>query len=331
MLTTRDEQTRRARDILAKLQSENIVTDNATLAKMRFDVIRRVTMQCADKAAMIEPALTAYVATTLLQAGLCQEHAHRFVLEYCLQYKEQDVSIVFTSNPVIGRQISDHAFVVIGQVNAAEIGSQTLSDFLRVNNESVIVDPLFPCAGNSDGGIEPLTSFCENNHITHVIGIKSYHQTPEFVHRAATIKENANKVAQQTKLAMSNMSHTKASNVSFRVFNIIDALISKYALPDKSQASFEAALRIAVDNNEIEDVRVLAKIVNNLDAQDTNPESKQTVLHLAAIKGHHECYQILLADGAKPELLDAQNKTADHYMKEYLVNAAQLPLHLQPK
>jgi acyl-CoA synthetase (AMP-forming)/AMP-acid ligase II len=95
-------------------------------------------------------------------------------------------------------------------------------------------------------------------------------------------------------------------------------LIKTYQLEDHSQTSFEKGLRKAVVNNRIEDVKKFLTVVDNINAQDPNPDTKRTALHWAAIKGHQECYTLLRAHGAEDDVFDAQKKMPADYLLEAL-------------
>jgi hypothetical protein len=96
----------------------------------------------------------------------------------------------------------------------------------------------------------------------------------------------------------------------------LELIIKKYKLPDASQSSLEKALRTAANNNYKKELEILITHVKNINAQDTNEKSKKTALHWAAIKGHRECYELLIAAGADPKILDAQQRTAESYYQE---------------
>jgi hypothetical protein len=91
---------------------------------------------------------------------------------------------------------------------------------------------------------------------------------------------------------------------------MIDALVTKYALPDQSQASLEKGLRTAANNNRVQDLKSFIQIVTNINAKDSTPGSGRTALHRAALKGHTKCYQILIEADADPSIPDAQGITA---------------------
>jgi acyl-coenzyme A synthetase/AMP-(fatty) acid ligase/thioesterase domain-containing protein len=104
----------------------------------------------------------------------------------------------------------------------------------------------------------------------------------------------------------------------------LERIVNAYKLPDTSQSSLEKALRQAACNNRIDDLRFLMSKVSNIDAQDTNPDSQRTALHWAAIKLHHECYELLL-EKADRAIVDAKGQTAvDYYQKQKPVPQAQL-------
>jgi len=98
----------------------------------------------------------------------------------------------------------------------------------------------------------------------------------------------------------------------------IDRIVQKYSLTNDSQASLQKALRQAAANGDINDVKLLISLVEDINARDSNLKVKRTALHWAAIKGHEDCYQALLKAGADPDLIDkAEKKTAYQYRLEY--------------
>jgi hypothetical protein len=149
----------------------------------------------------------------------------------------------------------------------------------------------------------------------HVIAIKSYHQMINFIESAAEVKQNTMIIAQQAKLAISSAASVKATQAKATVFKQPDVkpLVAKYKLPDDLQASLEKGLRVAATNNQAEDLKVFISVVKNINAQDANPKVMRTALHWAAVKGQDECYQLLIAAGAKSDIHDYEGKTAEQY------------------
>lgn len=201
---------RRANDLLKEINLEKVhLVRKATLKLIQ---IRKYTSEMAESSGMKAPALTACVTTTLLGYGLCQELCQRFVLEYVLKYKRQDISLIFMSNPKQGHTKEDHLLVYIGNIKVPEeliIGkgssdtiiepekiNQNLDEFLQNQNDGIFADPLLNCAGFSKEEIFPLTTYCERYNLTHIIAVRSYHRTPLFLESAEEIKTNAKKIAQ---------------------------------------------------------------------------------------------------------------------------------------
>ncbi len=108
-----------------------------------------------------------------------------------------------------------------------------------------------------------------------------------------------------------NNSNTFFDNVK------IAPLIKKYGLPDSTQKSFEQGLRNAAANNKIDDLKIFIKLVKNINAQDVNPNVQRTALHWAAIKGHKECYQLLINADANPDIPEAAGETASMYIEPF--------------
>ncbi len=342
-ILTNSELTKNAVEILNFLNLENIISHENHPLINGLNLIRKIATDTAYEMRVIAPGLTSCVATTLLKLGLCQELSQRVVLEYILKYKKQDISLIFLSNPSIGHKNEDHVLVIIGPVQAPEtlyIGKNTgigcklnpdanqlIPKFLSINKESVIVDPLLNCLGNIDSGLSPLFEYCDKYNLSHVIGIRSYHSTPQLIENAPEIKNNALIIAEMVKTKISNnrpidcYSQKKLNfSISQTLFNNpeLKLLIKKYDLPDSSQLSLEKGLRNAATNNRIEDLIIFLKFLNNVNAQDTNPKVKRTALHWAAIKGHETCYQLLLSAGADQDIQDAAGKPAKSYLQNTL-------------
>lgn len=95
----------------------------------------------------------------------------------------------------------------------------------------------------------------------------------------------------------------------------INTLIRKYNLPDNTQTSLEKGLRNAASNNNINDLRFFLRVVKNINAQDANPKMRRTALHWASVKGHKECYQLLLNAGANLSVPDANGQIAHNIVQ----------------
>lgn len=108
----------------------------------------------------------------------------------------------------------------------------------------------------------------------------------------------------------SNTTKPTLKNFSLSGENELKPLLAKYKLPDNSQPSLEKGLRNAASNNQLDDLMIFAKHVKNLDAQDSNPQSKKTAAHWAAIKGHKDCYNHLMYRGANLYIPDASGTIA---------------------
>lgn len=82
--------------------------------------------------------------------------------------------------------------------------------------------------------------------------------------------------------------------------------MTKYGLSDYSQPNLAKALRNAATNNNVADLRILLKYVEDINATDTNPKVGRTAFHWACAKGHIECIQLLTRDGRlDPSIADA--------------------------
>jgi len=210
MATTRRAYFERAKKILQIIQEEKIssLPKNKAFGKA-LESARQLTQAAAIEAKMIGPGLVGCVATTLMGMGLCQELSQRFVLEYCILYKEKNVSLIFLSGP---NTKNNHALVLIGSPAGipdnlyvgrggsdvlVDMSSVTLSlpEFLAANQQSTLADPLVGCAGISDEEMAPLLKYCSEHRLTHVIGVRSFLNTPSLVENANSIKANAVKIS----------------------------------------------------------------------------------------------------------------------------------------
>lgn len=209
-------------------------------------------------------------------------------------------------------------------INPDEV-NQNIMEFFTHNKESVFADPLLHCFGNLDSGLTPLLDYCSKYNLTHVIGVRSYHAIPGFVENASTIKSNAVAIAKKVE---SRIGVTPAKSLSEEKMNSsyqsthtlfqnaeMVSLLKKYNLPNDTQASLEKGLRNAAANNATADLKFFISAVTNINAQDTNPKMKRTALHWASIKGHDECYELLLNAGANPDIPDADEKKAFNVIK----------------
>lgn len=204
-----------AKDILRVVDSEQIGS-NRSENKKKLNLARQFCSEAADSSPIIAPGLTKCIATTLLKFGLCLELSQRFLFEYCSKYRRQDISLIFLSNPDQGYTDEDHMLVLIGPVNSPEalltgensnehcevnpkIANQDLLEFLSRNKNSICADPLLGCAGNLEGGLTPLLDYCNKYNITHIIGVRSFHNTPGLLENLETIRNNAVAIAEKVK------------------------------------------------------------------------------------------------------------------------------------
>jgi hypothetical protein len=82
-------------------------------------------------------------------------------------------------------------------------------------------------------------------------------------------------------------------------------------------SDYEKALRNAVVNNKIDDVKFLVEWVN---VNAIGPSTGQSALHIAASKGNPEIILLLLTKGADPTLKDFSNKTPSELAPQELKN-----------
>ncbi len=345
MSNSRTELLKQAKDILSILDNAKIVKgrENLQSAPARLDVVRQMMHSTVRRTGKFDSSgLLITTATTFFRIGLCQELTNRFLLEYCLKYKKNDVTVIILGNPTLGHRPVDHMLVVLGPIKAPSslvmgldpIGAcilnsnkanQSLIDFFKNNNNSVFVDPLLDCFGNSKEELYPLMQYCDKHDLTHVIGIFPYHLN-NIAEKAELIKSNAYELA--TSIAkilgikldpMTPSTSPSPYQTSIPLFDNskITSLLKKYNLQNDSQASLEKALRIAANNNQVDDLKILIKVIKNIDAAD-NQKTKRTAAHWAAFNNHQECYQLLVKAGASVTIEDADGKNALQYMSVHL-------------
>jgi len=326
----------RANEILKIIEKENIISSpNVPDFSRKLNKVRNLTLNSATISSMIAPGMTSCVATTFFKVGLCQELAQRFVLEYCIKFKQNNISLIFLSNADQGHKKEDHALVYIGNiiapdelilgrsndqmvVNPREV-NQKLTDFLSKNREGTFADPLLRCAGNTSEQLAPLMEYCQKYELTHVIGVRSFSSIPSLIENASAIKNNATILVERVKPYINLFSFNSSQDSTTPATNrreesLAARLKNKYNLEDTSQSSLEKGLRNAAANNKVDDVKLFIELVIDIDAKDNNPQIRRTALHHAAIRGHREVCQLLLNANAKTNIPDAHGETADCYL-----------------
>ena len=95
-------------------------------------------------------------------------------------------------------------------------------------------------------------------------------------------------------------------------------ILAFYKLKDASKESLQHGLRRAAYLGESMHLRFFLKKLNidEINAQDNNPEKKRTALHWAVLSGSQDCVRALLSAGANPSIKDASDKMAKDYAKE---------------
>lgn len=99
-------------------------------------------------------------------------------------------------------------------------------------------------------------------------------------------------------------------------FDFPKSKLKEYKLLNDSQENLEKGLRIASHNNRYHDIQIFIQYVNNINAQDNNPEKLFTALHLAVLNDYKEIAQLLINGGSLVDIRDAKNKTAIDYAIE---------------
>ena len=168
------------------------LVDNAIIYRSpRFGSVlnkaREETYKIAYETNKIAPAMTACIATTYLNQGLCQELSNRYIIEYIDKFKDKNISLVALSGTEIKKE--DHMLVFIGPITVPEnlvigkgnndpiIGIQTtysLNQLLKENTQGVIADPLLNCVGRTTEEIKPLLQYCEKYGCKYVRAVRSF-------------------------------------------------------------------------------------------------------------------------------------------------------------
>jgi hypothetical protein len=87
-----------------------------------------------------------------------------------------------------------------------------------------------------------------------------------------------------------------------------EEILKKYKLANADQTSLEQGLRRATFMNNLEDLKLFIAYVNDINAQDSNPKSQKTALHIAFEKGHQSCFDLLIESGARMNIRNAKEK-----------------------
>ncbi len=341
MSNSRTELLQQAKHILTIIENAKILKPLTRSleqnAPIKLDLARELVSRLVSESKLNPPGLITVIATTFLKIGLCQEFANLFLLEYCIKYKKRDVSLIFLNNPAEGHKPEDHMIALIGPIITPDNlimgrdpnqgciidpknANQPIAEFFSNNSNSVFVDPLLNCFGGLNEGLEPLLAYCSKYKLTHVVGVRCFHKTPNLIERAPMIKQIAygvaTTIAKSFNMTLSPINPTTNYQTSIPLFDNskIDMLVKKYNLVDDSQTSLEKGLRNAVTKNSIEDVKTFITVVKNINAADANPTVSRTALHWAAFHNHRECYGLLLKAGAANNTLDAESKTALQYL-----------------
>jgi len=305
----------RTQQILKFMASQNIqlgrhvTCDQDRLINRKLTIARQLTEPLTM--AMEMPGLTGALATTYLQVGLCMEMAQRFAFEYIKAFHDLEVSLVFLNNPA-NLQHDNHAFVLAGPIapkilNSALItGKKDLTIDLKNNTElyaflqdqlpnCILVDPFlgFSCYANERELPEVFLEFCQSNHLSQVIAVKLYQNSP-YLHGSgvlAQIESNAQQVAEQIKsalpLALKTIIGTPIPLTQIGLFSQpltaeqkMQAIIRKYTKSDVGCA--EQALRRAAATGNLSDVQGLVDYGVNIDAA----ASGKTALAWAIERNH---------------------------------------------
>lgn len=312
-------------ELLTLLRQEHIRTLENTsgsallLVGRQINIFREMLNQAPEP--QTAPVLTKFVALTLLKVGACLELTHRFALEYFLRFRNANVALIMTANE---QDLTDnHCFALIGPMNVDDGLIMTderlidkkfyipIKDFLnRQKNDAVIADPLLDFADAANGPCRPLIDYCNRHNIAKVIGVVSYSES--ILPVAAEIKANAERMAGEIFCAViPGHKSDEVPDARDLQKSLID-LMKKFKLsPDNSgnTAARGQALRRAAMAGTIEDLSVLLSSGIDINAQDENPEKRNTALHLALIHQKLNNAIYLMTQGAKVYITNAEGKT----------------------
>lgn len=306
--------------IMSILQQEQIKTpDDGQKIDEQLARLRPIVYQKANQYPM--PAMTASVALTHFKRAGCGELAQRFAFEYMDHFKSRDVNII-TSHNTNDLEGENHCFCAVGDIVTSkelqelktgapnELKCQEehfipFETFLSNQKEdSLIVDPFFNVIDTARNSYETLRPCVERYQITHVTGVRTY--APEILALVEKVKNNAQKLINSLEI------------------DELQNIIKKCKLDSnkfKDAATKEQALRRLATSPEEEAVDDLCFLLSigqvNIDAQDTNPNSKNTALHLAISRHHLNNALFLIRQGARMDIKNAKGETAQD-----LINAS---------
>lgn len=105
----------------------------------------------------IEESFPCYVAVTLLRINHALYTPYRFILEYLIKYKNDDITLLW-----LGNDIYSVPLIYIGPLHIKQ-GPLSFEKFLSSHKEGVVVDPnTLPhfCAGNTPEELREFIQFC---------------------------------------------------------------------------------------------------------------------------------------------------------------------------
>lgn len=202
--------------ILAILKGEKIRTpdsdDNQSSVRKSLSRLRNTTLRLVAEQQVTAPGFTSNSAVTLAKLGAYQELCQRFILEYSLKYKAQDISLLFLGNRDEANPGKGLVVLLVGNISCSKdllIGSGDsstqiphashrvqLSNFLKSQHVNcIIVNPLTHSYFNLKKNYDSFISYCEHNKSTHVIAVRNYSQAGMLIKNAPNIKEKAQEIA----------------------------------------------------------------------------------------------------------------------------------------
>lgn len=314
--------------ILEKLNQEQIMTcENNPKVGEQLSYLRDKVFERVYEENYPVKAMTAGVAVTHFKLAACQELVQRFVFEYLRQTRCIDVNIVLAHN-INDLSGDNHCFCVIGNVQANqqllnlqngtldELAAKTqyfisLSKFLQMQNkDSVIVDPLLHLQASTEAGsmqttCEKILDYAERHQITHITGVRKFNHT--ILNYVDQAKQNIPKL------------------IRYIERDMLQKVLETYKVnPNefKNSAAKEQAFRRAAFYGMINDLAFLLSVgCVDIDAQDNNPKSRKTALHIAISRSNQDktflnsaCF--LLKQGARIDIEDAAGKTVEQLIEE---------------
>ena len=258
--------------------------------------------------------------------------------EYIKAFRDQAVSLIFLHNPK-NPSHENHAFILVGPIAPSILDSALITGkkdtivnpknetelqaFLQAQlPECILVDPFlgFACPANTETLPEVFLTYCQTEHLTHVIGVKLYQSMLGLNETdvLTVIEDNARQLAEQIKAMLPpnlqnpiGIPNAVAHGALFQPPQAqsreqkVAAIIEKYTINGKS-INEEQALRRAAFKGNLQDIKTLVAFGVNIDAAG----SGKTALDWAIKENHPAVVDFLTQIKTERAQLDSTATTA---------------------